>query len=126
MDKIFYNQELVGFKLESVAPGSVPITEENQPLQIVSLKHPKGTYLKAHRHAPKHRETECLQECLVVRKGNVRIDVYSSDGVFIKAIELSAGQIYVSVSGGIGINILEDAEIFEFKNGPFVEDKVLI
>lgn len=126
MDKIFYKGKLIGFRLRVLPRGSIPITDEKEPLQVVGLQHPKGAYLKAHMHAPRKRMTAYLQECLVVKKGKIKLDLYGPDKKFFKFIYLSAGESFVLMQGGVGIHILKDAEMIEVKNGPFKEDKVLI
>ena len=126
MEKIFYKNKLIGLKITKLPKGSVPATDEAQPLQLVTLKHPKGTFLRAHIHTPKKRTTERLQECLIVRKGKVRLDLYGPDKRFFKYIYLKEGQSFISLAGGLAIHVLKDAEIFEVKNGPFKEDKILI
>lgn len=126
MDKIFYKNQLIGIRFRILLNGSIPLTDKGEPLQMVSLRHPSGAYLKAHMHRPCQRITKCLQECLVVKRGKVKLDLYGPDKKFFKYIYLSAGDIFLSMLGGIGIHIIKDAEIIEVKNGPFKEDKVLI
>lgn len=109
-----------------MAAGSTPITSPDQPLQIVTLKHKKGTFLKAHLHVPKKRQTKRLQECLFLKRGKIKIDLYIVSKKYIQSLFLKEGQIFLLIEGGYGIHILEDCEMFEFKNGPFVEDKLLI
>ncbi len=126
MEKIYSGKSLVGIKISFVPNGSIPQTEGNEPLQVVTLKHPKGTSLAAHYHKPKKRVTLQMQECMIVKKGKVRLDIYTLNGNFIKNLFLSAGQLYISMYGGIGVKVLKNCELIEVKNGPFVEDKVLI
>lgn len=126
MEKFFYKKKLVGVKIITVPSGSIPATNEKESLQLLTLKHPKGTYLKAHLHSPGKRVTNRLQECWIVRKGKVRFDLYGPDKRFFKYIFLTQGQAFILIAGGIAIHFIDDAEIFEVKNGPFKEDKVLI
>lgn len=126
MEKIIYKNKLLGFRLRFIPKGSTPITEGAEPLQVVTLNHPKGAYLKAHMHAPRKRETATLQECLIVKKGRVKLDLYGVDKNFFKYIYLSAGEMFLLMNGGIGIHVINDAEMIEVKNGPFKEDKILI
>ena len=124
MEKIFYKKTLIGIRIKKLAKGSMPITDPKESVQVIGLKHPKGAYLKAHAHKPRRRVTTRLQEGLVVRKGKIRIDLYAPKK--FKSVILRAGEMFLLLNGGYGIHILEDAELFEFKNGPFLEDKVLI
>lgn len=106
--------------------GSIPQTEGKEPLQLVTLKHPKGKYLLAHTHKPTPRKTAKMQECIVVKKGKIKVDLYGPDKKMFKKVMMKAGDLLLLSNGGYGIHILEDAEIIELKNGPFAEDKVLI
>lgn len=126
MDKIYYKNILVGIRITAVPKGSIPQTDEAEPLQLVTLNHPKDTYLKAHQHLPKRRVTQRLQECLIVKKGRLKLDLYTPDKKFIRYIYLKEGQAFILMNGGYGIHLLEDSELYEIKNGPFREDKVLI
>jgi len=126
MQPITYKGLLIGIKIDKVAKGSNPITDPKEFVQVVTLKHSKGSYLLAHMHQPKKRVTAKLQECLIVRRGKIKLDLYSESKKLVKSIFLTKGQGYISLNGGVGIKIIQDAEIIEVKNGPFKEDKVLI
>lgn len=126
MDKIFHKNVLVAICIRTLANGSIPITDGKEPLQLVTLKHLKGTYLKAHTHIPKKRITQKMQECLIVRRGKVKIDLYSPDRKIFKFIYLQPGDVFVLVNGGYGIHLIKDSELIEVKNGPFIEDKMLL
>ena len=126
MEKFYYKNQLIGIRIKRIILGSNPLTNPKEPLQLVSLKHPKGSYLRAHLHEPKKRTTESLQECLVIIKGKIKLDLYGLDKRSFKKIFLSQGEVFLLVRGGYGIHFLEDSEIFELKNGPFKEDKILI
>lgn len=126
MEKIFYKKTLVGILISTIPDGSIPATDEKEPLQLVTLKHRKGAYLKAHTHIPKKRTTSGLQECLIVKKGKLKLDLYGPDKKLFKNISLNQGEVFVLTKGGYGIHILEDSELIEVKNGPFLEDKILI
>lgn len=126
IQKIEYKKELIGLKIVKISKGTVPITNPAESLQMVTLNHPKGTLLKAHMHQPKKRITYQLQECMVVRKGKVILYLYSTEKKLIKKTYLKAGQAFILLRGGLAIKMISNAEIFEIKNGPFKEDKVLI
>lgn len=127
MEKIFYKNILIGIRVKQLQNGTAPITDPGEFLQVLGLKHPKGGYLKAHTHKPRRRVTTRLQECLMARKGKIKLDLYEPETwKKFKSITLNMGEIFLLLNGGYGIHILEDAEMFEFKNGPFLEDKVLL
>lgn len=105
--------------------GTNPLTDKKWPLQVITLKHPKGKILNAHYHKPTQRVTEGLMEMLMILSGQARITIYYQQ-VPLEAVELIAGQGVMIIEGGIRVEVLEDAEMIEFKNGPFIEDKKII
>ncbi len=126
MEQIFHKGKLMGIRIDSLKDGSSPVTNEKESVQLVTLKHKKGAYLKAHMHKPRVRTTKRLQECLIIRKGKIKIDLYDDKKKFYQSLFLQEGEAFLLLSGGYGIHVIKDAEIFEVKNGPFKEDKVLI
>lgn len=126
MEKIIHDNTLIAIRIKRLKNGIVSLTDPLEPLQILSHKRKKNKYTKAHIHIPEVRVTQKLQECLVMIKGKIKIDLYTADKKFIKSIYLSAGQTVIFMNGGHGVHIIRDAEIIEVKNGPFVEDKALI
>ena len=126
MIKIYDKNLLLGIKINKIKTGSIPITNSSEFVQIVTLKHDKGSYLKAHTHKPKKRVTQKLQECMVVVKGEIKLDLYNLKNKLVRHITIKAGQAFLILNGGVGVHIKKDAEIIEIKNGPFIEDKELI
>ncbi len=126
INKVIYKKKLIGYKVSKIQKGTIPITDPKEYLQMVTLNHPRGTILKAHLHTPKKRITYQLQECLIVKKGKILISLFGQDKKFIKKLYLTQGQAFILFSGGIEIKMISNSEIFELKNGPFIEDKVLI
>lgn len=126
MEKIIYNNTLIAIRVKRFKNGAIPLTDPHEPLQVLVHKRQKGKHTQAHLHTPKKRITQKLQECLVIMKGRIKIDFYGLDKKFFKSIYVSAGEIIIFMNGGHAVHILEDSEIIEVKNGPFVEDKVLI
>jgi len=126
MEKIIYKKTLIAIRFKEFKEGAIPLTDPREPLQLLVHKRPAGKHTKAHIHIPKKRVTEKLQECLVVMKGKIKIDLYGPDKKFFKHIYLSVGQVIILMNGGHAVHLIKDSEIIEIKNGPFVEDKVLI
>ena len=128
MEKIVYKGKLVGIKVAKLEKGSKPITADDEPLQVVGLKHPKGAYLKAHYHNSKNLIGYKVQESLFVKKGKVKLDIYGPGPKFkyLKYLYLNAGEVFILLNGGYGIHMVKDSELVEYKNGPYKNDKVLI
>lgn len=126
VENIYFNNILVGVLICSLPQGTHPVTDQNQALQLMTFRHPQGTKFPAHRHIPKKRTIQRLQECLIVKKGKLQLDVYASDDHVVQHLTLMPGDIFILLDGGYGIQVLEDSEFLEVKNGPFVEDKQFI
>lgn len=117
----------MGIKISRIPQGSTPATDPRLPLQLVTLKHPKGALLQAHLHKKRHLYSNISETCFVIKKGRIRLNLYSPKKKFFKYIILKEGEIFISANGsGHSIKMLVDAEILEIKNGPFEEDKILI
>ena len=126
MRAIKKNEKIIALVFDTeLEEGTHPLTDEKFALQIVALKHPAGKILPAHYHKPADRHTKQLVEGLFVISGKVRVSVYHQKEQ-VESVDLSAGQGVMIVDGGMGIEVLEDAQMYEFKNGPFIEDKELI
>jgi hypothetical protein len=126
MEKIIYKKTLIAIRFKKFKEGAIPLTDPREPLQLLVHKRPAGKYTKAHLHVPKKRTTEKLQECLVVMKGKIKINLYGPDKKFFKHIYLSVGEVIIFMDGGHAVQLLKDSEIIEIKNGPFIEDRMEI
>lgn len=126
MEKYYYKKTLIGIKIISFPKGSIPQTDPQGPLGVLTFKHPRGSHFPAHVHKPIKRITHRLQEGFIVKKGRIKINLYGPDKVFFKAVNLKAGELFLTVNGGHEVTVLKDCEIFEIKNGPYKPDKVFI
>lgn len=126
MEKIYYKKKLLGIYYHNFAIGTNPITQDNEPLQVIALKHKKGKTIAPHLHAGCQKKIFKTQSCFIVKHGHIKIDVYNSRKKYIRSLMLKKGDLFVSLEGGHGISCLSDAEIIEIKNGPFEEDKIAI
>ena len=98
--------------------GSLPQTAIKEPLQLITIKHPKGKHLVAHTNPPVELKTIGVQECVVMRKGKIRMNLYSTDDKLFKSIILRPGDAFILQKGGHSFDFLEDSEFIEVKNGP--------
>lgn len=101
------------------------LTPYSFPKQLGFLKHPAGHIIKPHTHKAIPREISHTQEVLFIRKGKCRINLYDTEGNHLDARELESGDIILLAHGGHGIEVLEDIEVIEVKQGPYLgaEDK---
>ena len=95
------------------------------PQQLGFQKRLKGDVIKPHTHKSIPRQITHTQEVLFIRRGRCRITFYDVEGNHLDARELESGDIILLAHGGHGIEILEDIEFIEIKQGPYLgaEDK---
>jgi mannose-6-phosphate isomerase-like protein (cupin superfamily) len=100
--------------------GTFFFTPEWFSQQLGYMHHPKGHRIKPHSHRFLSRETTLTQEVLFIRKGRLRVDFYDENDEYFKSEILEAGDVILLTSGGHGFETLEELEMFEVKQGPFV------
>ncbi len=95
------------------------LTPNSFPLQLGFLAHPTGHVVQPHFHPARVRVLEGTPEALFVLRGKVRVDFYRTDLSSLTSRTVSAGDVVLLVAGGHGLTVLEDAEIWEVKLGPY-------
>lgn len=98
-------------------------TPDDFSQQLAFIGHPAGKVIPPHVHNSVLREVTYTQEVLFVRKGTVRIDFYDDSRRLVRSRLLGAGDAILLVSGGHGLEVLEEAEMIEVKQGPFLGDR---
>lgn len=101
-------------------------TENSSTFQVANMSHKKETVVKAHVHNVVNRTISITQEVLILKKGSMRVDLYSDNKEYIESFIAQAGDIVFLPSGGHGIKCLSDIEMVEVKQGPYLgeQDKV--
>ena len=101
-------------------------TSETNTQQIGCVGHPKGTVCQAHTHNKVKREVYYTSETLIIKEGKVRADIYDNEKNYLESKILEKGDVILFVDGGHGFNFLEDTQMVEIKQGPYlsVNDKV--
>lgn len=92
--------------------------------QLGYMKHPAGHKIPPHIHKLVVREIQYTQETLLVKSGRIRVDFYSDDKKYIGSEKLVAGDVVLLASGGHGFVFLEESELIEIKQGPYISFEV--
>lgn len=98
-------------------------TPNDYSQQLAYMKHPAGKKIDAHIHNSIKREVFYTQEVLVIKKGLLRVDFYMEDKTYIESIMLQTGDIILLVSGGHGFECIEEVEMIEIKQGPYLGEQ---
>jgi len=101
-------------------PGVTFFTDRQFPQQVASISHPKGHTVPAHSHNYVRREINQTSEVIFVRKGLMRVDFFDRVNTYVCSKTVGAGEILILIRGGHGMFIIEDVEMFEVKQGPYV------
>jgi mannose-6-phosphate isomerase-like protein (cupin superfamily) len=101
-------------------PGIHFLTPGDLSQQLAYMRHPAGKVIDAHVHNPVPREVHYSQEVLMIRKGRLRVDFYDEDRSYLESRILEAGDTILLITGGHGFEVLEEVEMIEVKQGPYV------
>lgn len=124
IEKVFNGQELLAIIIRNdfSEDGISFFTPNEYSQQLAYMKHPSGKIIEPHVHNPVHRDVLFTQEVLVIRRGRLRVDFYDRDRTYLESRTLHAGDVILLAAGGHGFQVLEDLEMVEIKQGPYVGD----
>jgi mannose-6-phosphate isomerase-like protein (cupin superfamily) len=107
-------------------PGVHFLTPSDFSQQLGYLRHPAGKLIQPHVHRLVERAVNLTQEVLFIRRGRIRVDFYTNQREYVESRILEAGDIVLLASAGHGFEVLEEVEMYEVKQGPYLEqdDKV--
>ena len=99
-------------------------TDDNAYMQTAYMGHPSGHIIEPHYHNIVSRTIDYTCETLVLRQGVLAVDLYENQKV-IHSFIMKSGDILTLFSGGHGFRVIEDVEMVEIKQGPYIgpEDK---
>lgn len=97
------------------------------PQQIGLMSRPKGYLVPGHVHNEVPRQIVLTQEVLMIRSGRCEVTLLNPNSEQIR-IELMKGDVILLASGGHSIRMLDDTEILEVKQGPYLgpDDKTFL
>ena len=123
--EIKINNELMALIIPAgyKADGIEFFTPSSFSQQLAYMHHPQGKQIEPHLHNPVRRNITYTQEVLFIRKGRLRVDFYSVEQEYLESHVLEAGDVILLVSGGHGFEVLEEVEMIEVKQGPFVGEQ---
>jgi mannose-6-phosphate isomerase-like protein (cupin superfamily) len=98
-------------------------TDDALSQQLAYMRHPAGKYIQPHVHNPVAREVEFTQEVLFIRRGRLRVDFYDGGQKYLGSRVLGEGDVILLIQGGHGFEVLEEVEMIEVKQGPYVGDQ---
>lgn len=103
-------------------PGIQFFTPANFSQQLAFIRHPPGHKIAAHVHNLQLRQVLYTQEVLFLRRGKVKVNLYSSDRKPIGSRVLKSGDLILLCGGGHSLEMLEESSMIEVKQGPYAGD----
>ena len=99
------------------------VTPDDYSQQLGYMRRPAGYVIQPHVHLQVDRKASFTQEVLLVRKGRVRVDFYRDDESYVESREITTGDVILLSTGGHGFEMIEESEMIEVKQGPYMDDK---
>ena len=90
--------------------------------QLGYMNRPKDYVIQPHLHRYVPRSINYTKEVLFIKSGKVRVDFYDDDKKYFESYILHTGDVILFAHGGHGFKMLEQTEIIEVKQGPYVAD----
>jgi len=106
----------------TMEPGIHFFTPGDYSQQLGCMRHPAGHVIDPHVHNPVPRAVHFTHEALFLRRGRLRVDFYTESKTYLESRILGAGDVILLVAGGHGFEALEEIEMVEVKQGPYVGD----
>lgn len=114
------NNEIAIVIRSEFSPKQTEFYSANQYSQQVGIiKYPKGGFIEPHYHNKIQREVTYTQEVLFIRKGKLKVNLYSHALTFLQSVILNQHDVIFLISGGHGFEMIEDTEMLEVKQGPY-------
>jgi hypothetical protein len=122
MVKITHNDKLLALIIPHnfTKDGIEFFTPDDFSQQLAYMKHPTGKKIQPHVHNVVMREVHFTQEVLILKRGKLRVDFFDDEKKYLESYILQSGDVILLSSGGHGFEVLEEIEMFEVKQGPFV------
>ncbi|RAM51568.1 MAG: hypothetical protein C6Y22_10935 [Hapalosiphonaceae cyanobacterium JJU2] len=123
IEQINYHNQLLALIVSQKfdKPGIHFFTPNELSQQLAYMHYQVGKVIQAHVHNPVIREVQYTQEVLFIRKGKLRVDFYNNEQEYLESRILEPGDVILLVTGGHGFEVLEEVEMIEVKQGPYID-----
>ncbi len=92
--------------------------------QLGYMKRPAGYEIEPHVHNLVVREVQYTLETIFVKRGCVEVDLYSAQKQYVSSVRLEGGDVILLAAGGHGFRFIEESELIEIKQGPYISFEV--
>ncbi len=122
IQQIMYHNEVLAMIIPADfrEPGIHFFTPDSYSQQLAYMRHPQGQEIQPHRHNMVRREVFYTQEVLIIKEGKLLVDFYNDQQEYLESHILNKGDVILLIKGGHGFKMLEEVEMIEVKQGPYV------
>ena len=129
IQKIFHNKKLLALIVRGKyrnKKGITFFTPNESTQQFGYMKHNRKHIIKPHLHKKRVTKISYTTEVLLILKGIIRVDFYTSIKKYLFSKILKKNDIIMLVHGGHGFKVLKNVEMLEIKQGPYslIKDKI--
>jgi len=124
IEQVLYNDAIIAIIIrgEYRKDGVEFFTPHTFSQQLGYMCRPKGYFIEPHTHRIVERKVSHTQEVLHVKSGKIKISLFDNNQVFIKEVIFFKGDTVLLATGGHSVEMLEDSELIEIKQGPYLND----
>ena len=97
-------------------------TPDDFSQQLGYMNRKKNHIISPHTHNIVQRDVQFTQEVLIIKSGKVRVDYYDEKKKYLESRILNKGDVVLLAYGGHGFEMIEDSEIIEVKQGPYLDE----
>ena len=122
IEQLYDNDKLLSVivRREFEKEGIEFFTPDTFSQQIGYMKRPVNYVIPPHTHNAVQRDVHFTQEVLLIKSGKIRVDFYDDDQNYLESRVLFPGDVVLLAYGGHGFEMLEESEIIEVKQGPYM------
>ena len=129
IEKIIHKKKLLALIVKGKyrnKKGITFFTPNDSTQQFGYMKHDKNYIIKPHLHKKRVTKISYTTEVILILKGQLRVDFYTSGKKYLFSKILKEKDIIMLVHGGHGFKALKDIEMLEIKQGPYslIKDKI--
>lgn len=95
---------------------------DDDPLQVGFIRRAKGEQILPHVHLVGNRHISQTWEFLLVRRGAMKMHIYDDELRLLADKTLNQGDAVLLMGGGHSFEALDELELLEVKQGPYLGD----
>ena len=125
IEHINYHSQLLAIIIKSSfnQAGIHFFTPNELSQQLAYMHYPIGKIIPPHVHNSVVREVKYTQEVIFIKKGRLRVDFYNKQQKYLESRILESGDVILLVTGGHGFEVIDEIEMLEVKQGPYVGEQ---